>query len=142
MRVVLTPRLNGTEFGSQDSNGYTLNWGVDANAEVNVDCTYDISFASAENLGGEKVYVELVSSNGSVTTIKKDTTLTDACYNMVGGSVRLMEKQTLKDNTLMEIPLPSINSVNVTINVAKDPTFTPKSYRALEQLTSFVNSLF
>ena len=51
--------------------------------------------------------------------------MTDACYNMVGGSVRLMEKQLLKDNILMEIPLPYINAVNVTVKVSKEPTFTP-----------------
>ena len=88
--------------------------------------------ASGENLGGDSVYLELVSSNGNVTKIKKDTTLTDACYNMVGGSVRLMEKQLLKDNTLMEIPLPYINAVNVIIKVSKDPTFSREPFKPFE----------
>ena len=84
------------------------------------------------------MYVELVQSNGDVIDVKDDKTLNTACYDMAGGSVRLMKKSLLRDDKLLDIALPYVNSVDVTIDVGKDAS--SNSFNLYDEFTSFVSS--
>lgn len=78
-----------------------------------------------------------------MTSVKKDQTLTDACYNMTGGFVRLMKKSVLRDDKLIEIAIPYVNAADVSIKVVKDPTVMTSSVYAqgVEKLSSFIDFL-
>ena len=117
IKVNLTPTLvGGSASGSEDQNGYTLDWTV-TDTGASADCSYDVTFASDN---GEKVYVELVTGEGNDTRLQEGKAITDPCYWMSGGSVRVMKKRfPLSDQQVMEVPLPYLNGASVSLNVAK-----------------------
>jgi len=67
---------------------------------------------------GVHVYGELVTDAGRTWRLTSGEIVDTVCYWMSGGTFKLMQFRTLRaDKTLMEVPLPYINGVDVQISV-------------------------